>query len=138
MQVFLRWEIDVFLNYLNGDLFKFQKVCAALNDFVASKHSITVNEFRAALAKLLPDVDISAHPDSRGNALIFADDIINEGDDVIPMEKLFEARASLIIKDVRDNSGRTTPEQYQEKYFRLVSETNAAGFAQWWAAQQQQ
>lgn len=138
MQVFLRWEIDVFLNYLNGDLFAFQKACAALNDFMQSKHAITVNEFRAALSKQLPNIDIAPHPDARGNELIFADDVVQEGDDVIPMEKLFEARASLIIKDVRDNSGRTTPEQYQEKYFRLVSETNAAGFAQWWAAQQQQ
>lgn len=121
MQLFLRWEIDLHLNYLHRQLSDFAHNVEAYNQAVLTQLPLTVNEFRKAAGP-----NVLAHPDDRGEVFVYTDNEDRPGDDAIPPGYLIGAWIEILTKESTIVQGKRTRDQLIAKYQKLFDAASAA------------
>lgn len=124
MQLFLRWEIDLHLNYLHKPLADFAHNVEAYNQAVLTLLPVTVNEFRKAAG-----ASVLLHPDDRGEAFVYTPNEDRPGDDAIPPGYLIGAWIEVWTKESKVEQGRLTENQLIAKYQKLFDAASVAADA---------
>lgn len=85
MKLFLRYEIDLWVNYLNRDV---RYLLNWASSIVACREDLKVNEVRKMFG-------LEPHPDERGDAFIWSDNVDKPTDTDIPPVVLEGARQAV-------------------------------------------
>lgn len=118
MKPFLRWEIDLYLNYLGEMPFDFEKVALSAQALISLQVDVTVDEFRKIAGAPQPHPDMGSGA-NRGAAMLYAADNPQSGDDTLPQPVALAYKNALIAMNDAKDHGKLTTEQLAAKYAAL-------------------
>lgn len=118
---YLPWEMRLYLDLLHRSIEEFSNNEYTYAQAVVRQLPLTVNQFRRSIPGVTP------HPDERGDLYVFADNIVKDGDDVIPPEVLAGTWNKIVLsKAFVVERGKFDTFEFLTQYFaQLYAEAKA-------------